>query len=253
MTEMHTGLKDRVAPAEWQRRVELAALCRLVAKHGMDDLLGTHVSARLPDEPGRFLLTPFGLAFKEVTASSLVECDMDGAPPEGVNPAGHAIHGAVLSGRPDVVCVAHARTVRGLAVSALAHGLRPLHQKAARYYENIGYHDAEPGLSNLDLRQRLQRDLSDRNALMLRNQGMLVATGSVRSAWMMLYNLEKCCAAQLLAEATGAELIIPAATLMEENARMFKDMLSGGYDGHKGDGWDSALRILAREDDSFTH
>jgi ribulose-5-phosphate 4-epimerase/fuculose-1-phosphate aldolase len=250
-------MKDKVSPEEWETRVELAAFYRLVAKHDMDDLVGTHISARVPGEPNNFLLNPYGLLFEEITASSLVKCDMDGNilhdTPYGLNAAGYTIHSAVQSGRPDVVCAAHTHTVPGMALSALEHGLRPLHQKAARFYGNIAYHDYEGVATNLDERERLQRDIKDKNALMLRNHGLLVATGSVRSAWALLYNFEKCCAAQLMIEATGAEVIEPSLELMESNAKVFNKMLHGQNGGTKADGWDSALRILAREDDSFMH
>jgi len=251
------SLKDKVSPAEWETRVELAAIYRLVAKHGMDDLVGTHISARVPGEPDHFLLNPYGLLFEEITASSLIKCDMDGnilhETDFALNAAGFTIHSAVQAGRPDVVCAAHTHTVPGMALSMLEQGLRPLHQKAARFYNNIAYHEYEGVATNLDERERLQRDLGDKAALVLRNHGLLVATGSVRSAWALLYNFEKCCETQLLIEATGAEVIEPSAEMMESNARVFNKMLRGDAGGNKVDAWDSALRVLAREDSSFMH
>ncbi len=71
-------LRHAVSAAEWQQRVDLAACYRLVARYGWDDLIFTHISARVPGPEHHFLINPYGMMFDEITASSLVKVDLDG-------------------------------------------------------------------------------------------------------------------------------------------------------------------------------
>jgi len=116
------SLKNDVSPAEWEARVNLAAAYRLVALFGWDDLVFTHISARVPGPEHHFLINPYGLMFDEITASSLVKVDLNGRKvvesPYDVNPAGFTIHSAVHAAREDALCVMHTHSVNGVAVSA---------------------------------------------------------------------------------------------------------------------------------------
>jgi len=251
------SVRETVAADEWETRVELAGFYRLVAKYGMDDLVGTHISARVPGHPDQFLINPYGVLFDEITASSLIKVNMDGdvlsEGPWPVNAAGFTIHSAVLSGRADVVCAAHTHTVAGMAVSSVAGGLTPLTQKHMRFYKDLGSHPYEGVADDADECARLQRDLADHDALLLENHGLLTCGPTVRSAWALLYNLEKCCQTQLAVEATGAELITPSEDLASRTHDMFKRMLTKPDAGDRLAAWESSLRVLAREDDSFMH
>ena len=246
-------IKDQVSAEEWQTRVELAAFYRLVAKHGMDDLVGTHISARVPGHPDQFLLNPYGQLFNQITASSLVKVDVEGNTvlDSGypVNAAGFTIHSAVLMGRADVNSVAHTHTIAGMALSATESGVLPLTQNSARFYKRVGTHDYEGPATDLDERQRLQRDLGDKDALVLRNHGLLVASPSVRQAWSALYNLEKVCKVQLMAQATGEELIMPPESIMQH----CYEQMQRSSNSQRRDGWESQLRLLDRDDASYAH
>src|SRR5437660_10771458 len=170
-------------PEEWAMRVDLAACYRLIAHFGMDDLIYTHISARVPGSPGHFLINPYGMMFHEITASSLVRIDYDGNLVEPaqhpINYAGFVIHSAIHAARPDVTCVLHTHTRSGVAVSCLKEGLLSLNQFSAPYYNRVGYHEYEGVATNLDERQRLVRDLGDKRVLVLRNHGLLTAGRSV--------------------------------------------------------------------------
>jgi len=251
------SLESSVTPEEWQTRVELAGFYRLVAKHGWDDLVGTHISARVPGHPDQFLINPYGVMFDEITASSLIKVNMDGdvlsEGPWPVNAAGFTIHSSVLMGRPDAMCAAHTHTVAGMAISSVEGGLLPLTQKHMRFYKAIGSHPYEGIADDADECARLQGDLGPHNALLLENHGLLTCGPTVRSAWALLYNLEKCCQTQLAAEATGAELIMPSEDLKESTRQIFARMLEKPDAGQRLDAWESSLRLLAREDASFLH
>src|ERR1700729_4198984 len=169
----------RMSDVEAQMRRDLAACYRLVALYGWDDMLATHISARLPKDDGKecFLINPLGLMFDEITASSLIKVGMDGEilqeTPYEVNRAGYVIHSGVLAARPDVACAIHLHSLDGVAVSATEGGLLPLNQTAMTIAGHIAYHEFEGVASNEDERARLGADLGNKPLMLLRNHGTL--------------------------------------------------------------------------------
>lgn len=236
---------------EWDLRVNLAACYRLMARFGWTDLIYTHVSARLPGKPDRFLINPYGMMFEEITASSLLAVDFDGKilsdSPWPMNDAGFVIHSAILQARPDVNCVLHTHTTNGVAVSCLKDGLLPISQFALFYYGRIAYHDYEGVACDLDERQRLAADLGDKPAMILRNHGLLTAGRSIGEAFVTMDQLERACVAQLAAQRTGAELLYPSREVCEKVAEQANsgDELTGRAE------WDALLRMLDRVDPSY--
>jgi ribulose-5-phosphate 4-epimerase/fuculose-1-phosphate aldolase len=199
---------DTLREAEWQVRSELAAAYRLVALFGWDDLVFTHLSARVPGPEHHFLINPYGLLFHEITASSLVKVDRDGQVVESgglgrVNPAGFTIHSAVHMGRDDAGAVMHLHAADGVAVSAHRDGLLPLSQTAMLCLAHLSYHDYEGVALNLDERERLIRDLGDKSMMMLRNHGVLTAGKNVPETFTYLYFLMKACEIQVKAQSCG--------------------------------------------------
>jgi ribulose-5-phosphate 4-epimerase/fuculose-1-phosphate aldolase len=201
------SLEGKVSEAEWKLRVELAAAYRLVAHYGWDDLIFTHLSARIPGPEHHFLLNPYNLMFEEVTASSLVKVDTNGLPvdptPFITNPAGFTIHSALHMARDDAQAVMHLHTPHGQAVAAHADGLLPLTQTAMLIREEVAYHDYEGVAVDLDERARLVADLGDRNAMLLRNHGTLAVGETVGECFLKMYFLERACEAQILALSAG--------------------------------------------------
>jgi len=212
-----TAVRDQVSEAEWQVRVDLAAAYRLVAHFGWDDLVFTHISARVPGGEHHFLVNPYGCLFEEITASSLVKVDLDGNKvmdsPWPVNPAGFTIHSAVHEAREDAHCVLHLHTNAGIAVSIQRAGLQPLSQTSLFALASVGYHDYEGVALNEDEKPRLVADLGDRNFLILRNHGTLTVGGSVGEAFLAMYILERACQIQIMAQ-SGDDLVpVPAPIL----------------------------------------
>ncbi|MGR6328531.1 class II aldolase/adducin family protein [Sphingomonas sp. XXL09] len=202
---------DHMAPGEWEARVDLAAAYRLVALYGWDDLIFTHLSARVPGPEHHFLINPYDMMFEEITASSLVKIDVNGAPvgpsSHPVNPAGFTIHSAIHMAREDAVAVMHLHTPHGQAVSAMEFGLLPHTQTAMIAGHDVAYHDYEGIATDLEERERLVADLGTRNAMILRNHGTLTVGESVAACFLRLYFLERACEAQVLMLAAGREAL----------------------------------------------
>ena len=196
--------------SEEQARIDTAALYRLVALNGWDDLVGTHISARIPGDDHRFLLNPYGMLFEEIRASDLLTIDIDGnqltESDYTYNRAGFTIHSAVHMHRPDAMYVIHLHTDHGVAVSCQKDGLKPLNQTAIAVYSDLAYHDYEGVATNLAERERLVRDLGDKNAMILRNHGTMACGPNPGGAWQAMYRLEKACRYQILAESGGSRI-----------------------------------------------
>ena len=213
-----SGVRQQVSAAEWEARVTLAAAYRLVALHGWDDLVFTHVSARVPGPAHHFLINPYGMMFEEITASSLVKIDFDGNKvmdsPHEINPAGFTIHACIHAARPDVHCIMHVHSINGVAVSTQKEGLLPISQQSLLVLASLAYHDYEGIALNPEEQPRLVRDLGEKSYLMLRNHGLLTAGATPADAFLAMYLFEAACAIQVRAQSGGKELIpIPAPIL----------------------------------------
>ena len=258
MTDLSHGktqsLKSKVSPQEWAMRVDVAACYRLVALFGMNDLVYNHISGRVPGEDGHFLINPYGFAYEEVTASSLMKIDFDGnvvldsGTGCGVNQAGFVIHSAIHRGREDVACVIHTHTPAGMAVSAMECGLLPLTQNAM-FFGKLGYHDYESVAIDLDEQKRLVRDLGpDGRAMILRNHGLLTAGRTVCDAFVTVHWLEKACQAQVMAMACNTELNHPSADVV----RLTNERYMPGQRRRITElEWPAMLRMLDRRDPSY--
>ncbi|MDR2031106.1 MAG: class II aldolase/adducin family protein [Azoarcus sp.] len=234
------SLKNQVSAAEWQRRVELAALYRLTAIHGWDDFLFTHISSRVPGPERHFLLNPLGLWFEEITASSLVKIDLDGNILDGeygINRAGFVIHSAIHAAREDAHFAIHFHTDDGMALSSQKEGLLPLNQRALAILPQLAYHDYEGIALNLDERARLVADLGDKNQLLLRNHGTLALGRTAAEAWLRIYGLEKAATAQIRTLTIGREGALIASEAAQQEVRRQTAPDAPTLDGGDGEAW----------------
>ena len=245
-------VRNEVSDEEWQLRVDLAACYRLIAMYGWDDLVFTHVSARVPGPDEHFLINAYGLLFEEMTASSLVKVDLNGDKvldsPHMVNPAGFVIHSAVHEARPDVGCVLHTHTKAGVAVSTQKDGLLPISQTSLFPYASLAYHDYEGVALNDDEKPRLVADLGDRNALMLRNHGLLTTGATIADAFLMMYVFETACQIQVMAQSSGGELIQVPQPIVD-GIQAQAEQVTKGLGGQLI--WPGLLRKLDRADPSY--
>ncbi|MCA6064489.1 class II aldolase/adducin family protein [Thalassolituus marinus] len=213
------NVKASVSAEEWQMRKDLAACYNLVAHYGWDDLIFTHISARVPGPEHHFLINPYGLMFDEVSASSLVKVDLQGNKvmdsEYDINPAGFTIHSAVHEAREDALCVIHLHTREGVAVSALEDGLQPLSQQSLFPLSGLSYHDYEGVALNPEEKVRLVADLGQTQFMILRNHGLLTCAGNVADAFLNMFILQRACEIQLLAQSTGQPLIQVPQTIVD--------------------------------------
>jgi ribulose-5-phosphate 4-epimerase/fuculose-1-phosphate aldolase len=251
-TKQFSSLRAQVSPEEWEQRVALAAAYRLVAQFHLDDVIFTHLTARVPGPEHHFLINPYGMLFDEITASSLVKVDLEGKKVMDtsfeINPAGFVIHSAIHAAREDAKCVLHVHSLNGVAVSAQKLGVLPLSQQSIFVLSSLGYHDYEGVALRDEEKPRLVKDLGDKGFLMLRNHGLLTVAETVPDAFLMLYLFESACAIQVRAQAGGGELI-PIDPRIIAGAQAQAKQATRGAGGALA--WPGLLRRLDRVDPSY--
>lgn len=247
-------IRGSVSPEEWQVRVDLAAAYRLVAYYRWDDLIFTHLSAKVPGPDKHFLINPYDMMFDEITASSLVKIDVKGQPvvptAHPVNPAGFTIHSALHMNCPDAHAVMHLHTPAGQAVSAMEFGLLEHTQTGMVARGDLAYHEYEGIATDLDERERLVEDMGDKHYMILRNHGTLAIGASVPEAFLRLYFLERACDAQVKMLAAGHDQLHNPPQGTPEKVT---DQTSDGTTTliAKQLAWPALLRKLDRIDPSF--
>jgi ribulose-5-phosphate 4-epimerase/fuculose-1-phosphate aldolase len=251
-TGQFSAVRSQVSAAEWEVRVNLAAAYRLVALYGWDDLVFTHISARVAGPEHHFLINPYGMMFEEITASSLVKIDLQGNKvmdsPYEINPAGFTIHSCIHAAREDVSCIVHIHSLNGVAVSAQKDGVLPISQQSLFVLSSLAYHDYEGVALNPGEQPRLVKDLGIKTYLMLRNHGLLTVGPSPADAFLYMYLFESACMIQVRAQSGGQELIqIPGPIL--EGIRAAARQVTRGMGGSLV--WPGLLRKLDRVNSGY--
>lgn len=253
MNQAVQSIRSLVSEQEWQLRVDLAACYRAVAMYGWDDLVFTHISARIPGPEHHFLINPYGQFFDEITASSLIKVDTECQPilpsPFPVNPAGFVIHSAIHQAREDVVCVLHTHTPAGVALSARKEGLLPVSQQSITILPSLGYHDYEGIALRDEEKPRLVADMGRNAHLILRNHGLLTVGPTIADAFLRMFTLERACQIQLLATKGGVdEVVLIPEKITGETASAVKQVTGGQYGALA---WPGLLRKLNRQNPGF--
>lgn len=254
------SLRDQCAPPEWRARVDLAACYRLVALHGMADMMANHISMQVPGEEGAFLINAYGLLYEEITASSLVKVNVAGDilfKPDfarhhpgldyGINRAGYVVHSAIHAARPELACVIHTHSWASMAVSALECGLLPITQTAMRFLK-IGYHDYQGVVLSDAEKSSLVTDLGAGEALILRNHGAIVVGNSAGEAFNWLHRLELACQSQIAAMSCQTPLRQVSAAVCEATWNNYQPGTRRPYGLME---WPALLRKLDRIDPSY--
>jgi ribulose-5-phosphate 4-epimerase/fuculose-1-phosphate aldolase len=246
------SVRERVSKQEWETRVNLAACYRLMAEFGMVEMIANHISARVPGTENEFLINPYGMLYEEMTASCMIRIDLDGKvlfndTGYEVNEAGYVIHSAIHAARHDVDCIIHTHTLAGMAVSAMKCGILPIAQSSMRF-SDIAYHDYEGVALRRDERERLVQNLGNREAMVLRNHGLLTVAPSIPECFNNMYRLERACQLQVTALACNTELQYPPREVVKYSN---EQMRSGNRRRYGLLEWPTLLRKLDRIDTSY--
>jgi ribulose-5-phosphate 4-epimerase/fuculose-1-phosphate aldolase len=251
VTQMRSS---RMADAEWQTRVDLAACYRLVDLFGWSDLINTRITARVPGGHDHFLINRFGMLYDEITASSLLKIDAAGneVEPSGdeINSGGFALPSTIHMARPDINCVIHTHTIAGCAVSMQRDGLLPLNQHALQVIGDIAYHDYEGTGRSTDERQRFLADFGDKHIMVLRNHGLFIIGRTIAEAFIATYRMERACAMQLAFQQSGAQFYPLSEAVVGAGYARSNAGAARGHDPNKFD-WPALLRKLDRIDPSY--
>jgi ribulose-5-phosphate 4-epimerase/fuculose-1-phosphate aldolase len=252
--KINKPVREQVSPQEWETRVNLAACYRLMAEFGMVEMVANHISVRVPGTHNEFLINPYGMLYEEMTASAMIRVDLEGnvlfnATDYGVNQAGYVIHSAVHAARHDVDCIIHTHTLAGMAVSAMKGGVLPIAQSSMRFTD-IAYHDYEGVALRLDERERLVQNLGTREAMVLRNHGLLTVAASIPECFNAHYRLERACQLQVMALSCNTELQLPPDEVVKYTNHQ---MLPGTRRRFGLLEWPALLRKLDRIDPSYKH
>ena len=212
---MATALKlpNNWSEAEWAARQDLAACYRIFAMFGWDELIFNHITVKVPDEDGAFLINPYGMHFSEVTASSLIKIDIDGNKvdvdnPWHVNKAGFVQHSLFHRVLPDAHAIIHTHTTATVAVCALEGGLQPTNFYACNFQGQLAYHDFEGVTVREEEGTRLVENLGDKRILMLRNHGPVVMGRSLPEAFVKYWALQRACEIQMATMSMGAPIMV---------------------------------------------
>ena len=187
----------------------LALAFRIFGKYGYDEGVAGHITLRDPVEPSTFWVNPFGVAFSLIKKSDLIRVDEDGSILEGgpvrlLNAAAFMIHSAVHQARPDVICAAHSHSIYGRAFCALGRPLDIITQDACSFHNDHALYTAFNGIVLASKEGRdIAAALGNKKAALLQNHGLLTVGQSVESAVFWFMSLEKCCHAQLMADAAA--------------------------------------------------
>jgi ribulose-5-phosphate 4-epimerase/fuculose-1-phosphate aldolase len=194
------------------RKRQLATTFRIFARHGYDEGIAGHVTARDPEFPGRFWVNPYAVHFSRIKVSDLLLIDEAGRIIEGerrTNKAAFWIHSSIHRARPEVVAVAHAHTIHGRAFASLNKTLDPIVQESCAFYRDHVLFSEYKGLVLQQAEgERIASRLAGHRAAILRHHGLITVGRSVEEATWWFITMDRACRMQLLAEAAGTPRIM---------------------------------------------
>ena len=244
------NLKKDFNEEEWRNRVNLAACYHLADHFQMTDIIWNHITAKTSEQKETFLINQFGLRYDEVTASNLLEIDLEGNIVSGegdINYTGYIIHGAVHKARREINCVMHTHTRAGLAISCLKDGLNPIFQDAAIFHNRVSYHDWQGMSTEVEECKDIAKNLGKNKVMILRNHGLLTCGETIGEAFILMYYLDKTCKNQLDTLSTGKPIIVPSDNIMEYAAGQYEDprFRLGHHE------WPALLRLLDQKNSIY--
>lgn len=255
MLDMATQIKrnSKYSESEWAARQELAACYRIFAMMGWDEMIYNHITVKVPDEEGSYLINPYGMHFSEVTASSLIKIDIDGNKVDADNPwhvnrAGFVQHSLFHRNVPDAHAIIHTHTTATMAVCSLEGGLQPTNFYACNLIGHMGWHDFEGITVRDEEGVRLLEHLGDHRVLMLKNHGPVVMGKSLPAAFQMYWVLQRACEIQLATMSMGKPILVPDDVIAVHQRDQYQVAIPGG--AGKAD-FDAMVRRVDKIDTSW--
>jgi ribulose-5-phosphate 4-epimerase/fuculose-1-phosphate aldolase len=244
-------------PDEWAARVQLAACYRIFAMLGWTEMIYNHITVRVPTtasgDEKQFLINPFGLHYSEVTASNLVKINLKGEVLDGskhrINPAGFVVHATLHDGIEGAHCVMHTHTTAGVAVACLQSGLMQTNFYSAQLHNMVAYHDFEGITIHADEGPRVLKSIGNKQAVILRNHGLLAWGGTVPETFAILWTMQRACEIQLATFSMGPAISVPE----DIAARCTRDSLQFdvNHGGAGKDVFDALVRQVDKLDASY--
>ena len=247
---------------EPEARADLAALYQVLHRLEMTDLIHTHISMRVPNEPEHMLINEFGYQFDEITPANLLKVDFKGNLVLGTtgtystdstgrmpNPSAANFHGGCYLNRPEINCVIHTHTVAGIAVSTMQCGLLPMTQHSLVIHDELGYLEYG-GLGASESIERISAATQGKHCFVMKNHGLLALGETAASAFQRIYYLETSCKIQCAALSAHTPLNQISSELVEKVASVHRKRRTKNYGGKQ---WESMLRMLDRSESINDH
>ncbi len=242
--------------AEKDIRVQLAACYRIFDYMGWSELIYNHITVKVPGEDQHFLINPYGLHYKEVTASNLVKVDIDGNVVEEtdypVNPAGMLIHSAIHGVREDAHCIGHIHSTAGMTVACQQEGLRIDNFYSVLLYGQVAYHDFQ-GITVVDgEKEDLIASLGQRNFLILRSHGLLTCGQTIPDMYMNMTLLQRSCEIQVSVDQTGRPIVPVSEEIGKKTQQLLALQMQNNGGAPQGElEFNAMQRLVDRQDDSY--
>ncbi|XP_070574366.1 putative aldolase class 2 protein CC_1201 [Ptychodera flava] len=240
----------------YQARVDLAAAYRGLANYGLHEGICNHLTLSAPGRDGTsrvMLLIPYGLHWREVTASKLIGVDIktgkiiegEGKPETSAS----EIHRAVHNARPDITASLHVHPPNATALGTLKDPqLLMLHQNSCRFYKDIAYDLQYDGYATSgEEGPRLAKVLADKKVIVMGNHGILIVSKSIAQAFDDVYYFERSAEVQVLAMSTGREIQLIPETLVSKIKEEADTTLGPYGEAH----FESIKQLLLREEPDF--
>ena len=255
LAAVRTGesVRGRVSDAEWEARVHLAAAFRVGTHLGWNFGNRNHMTLRVPDEPGNFLMNAANWGWHEITASNLLKIDRDGNILTDTDmtpgPAGLNFHSALLRSNPKLASTMHIHPKDGVVVSAMEEGLMFFDQGGCSVYGQVAYHDFQGLADEKDEAPVICEELGDKFTMIMRNHGLLSVGRTIAEAFIYMAGLVSACETQVRLMSTGAKL----KPLPKEVCEFTAGQIQGRQKGKpRGDvEWKMYLRLADQLDPSF--
>jgi ribulose-5-phosphate 4-epimerase/fuculose-1-phosphate aldolase len=223
--------------AEWETRVELAAAFRAAYHYGWNRGINNHMTARLPDGSGHFLMNPRGIG--------KILSNTDLRP----GPAGLNFHSAILRAKPEINCTIHVHPMQGVIVSALEGGLQFYDQESCAIYGQVSYHEFEGLAQEADEAPRIIHDLGAKFTMIMENHGLLTVGRTIGEAFTYMDKLLRACETQVRILSTGVPARHVPREICEHTAQQMAERQGNRPAGELE--WQMHMRMMRQLDPSF--